>query len=263
MLLQGKYIIVSGIGPGLGSKLAIHGAIEGAAGIAVSARTACKLDDVEKKIRDTGATCEVFKQVNDIRDSEQCRSFAEAVTKRFGRIDALINNAYYHGPMGDDVHSTDFTHWYQQFETNVVGTLKMTQAVLPQMKAQGGGAIVMISTMGTKMVPPVSEGGYCASKSMLYNSTRKLVTEVGPYGIRVNTLHPGWMWGEPVKNSLCQDFKEWGTLDEIYAKISSTFALRRIATDDECARAGLFLASDYASAMTGASLDVNAGCFLP
>lgn len=263
MLLEGKYVIVSGIGPGLGSKLAIHAAIEGAVGVAISARTAAKLDDVEKKIKDTGSKCRIVKHVTDILDSAQCRAFAQTAIDRFGRIDALINNAYYHGPMGDDVQSTDFTHWYKQFETNVVGTLKMTQAVLPQMKAQGNGAIVMISTMGVKMVPPVSEGGYCASKAMLYNSTRKLATEVGPYGIRVNSLHPGWMWGEPVKNDLRENFKEWGTLEEIYVKISSTFALRRIATDDECARAGLFLASDYASAITGASLDANAGGFLP
>lgn len=264
MLIEGKYIIVSGVGPGLGSKLALHAAIEGAAGVAISARTAAKLADLENQIKDKGTPCQVVKQVTDIRDSAQCRAFAQTVIDRFRRIDALINNAYYHGPMGDDVQDTDFSHWFQQFETIVLGSLKMTQAVLPQMRAQKSGAIVMISTMGVKMVLPSSgAAGYCASKAMLYNATRKLATEVGPYGIRVNSLHPGWMWGEPVQNALREAQEEWGTLEEAYAKIASANALRRVATDDECARAGLFLASDYASAITGTSLDANAGGFLP
>src|SRR5271170_600121 len=141
--------------------------------------------------------------------------------------------------------------------------MKMTRAVLPQMKAQGQGAIVMISTMGVKMVPLEDEGGYCGSKAMLYNLTRKLAAEVGPDGVRVNSIHPGWMWGEPVRAALAQARDQWGTEEEAYAKVSQFHALRRIATDDECARASLFLASDYASAVTGASLDANAGGFMP
>lgn len=264
MLLKGKYIIVSGVGPGLGSKFAIHAAIEGAAGVAVSDLTASKLDDVEQRIKDTGATCQVVKQITDIRESAQCQALAQKVIERFGRIDALINNAFYPGPLdGDEVQTTDFTHWYQAFETNVIGTVKMTQAVLPQMKIQGIGAIVMVNTMGIKMAPQNSMSGYNASKAMLYNATRKLAAEVGPHGIRVNSLHPGWMWGEPARNALRQAQNEWGTEEEAYARVSAANALRRIATDDECARAGLFLASDYASACTGASLDANAGGFLP
>lgn len=263
MLLQGKYVVISGIGPGLGIKLAIHAAIEGAAGVAISARTQQSLDEAEQRIRETGASCEILKQVNDITDEAQCRAFADAVKQRFGRIDALINNAYYHGPMGAQIQSGDFSHWYQQFETNVIGTIKMSRAVLPIMKAQGDGAIVMISTMGVKMVPQEDEGGYCASKAALYNATRKLAAEVGPDGIRVNSAHPGWMWGAPVRAALAQAQEQWGTEEQAYAKVSQTHALRKIATDDECARGALFLASDYASAITGASLDMNAGGFMP
>ena len=91
----------------------------------------------------------------------------------------------------------------------------------------------------------------------------KLASEVGPYGIRVNSLHPGWMWGETIKNAFREALSEWGTPEEAYAQVAAGNALRRLATDDECARAGLFLASDYASAITGASLDANAGGFLP
>jgi NAD(P)-dependent dehydrogenase (short-subunit alcohol dehydrogenase family) len=263
MLLNDKVVMVSGIGPGLGVKLAVHAAIEGAAAVAISSRTARGLDDAEARIRATGARCKVINCLTDIRDVAACEAFAAATIDTCGRIDALVNNAYYHGPMGEEIQSGEFSHWYQQFETNVLGTVKMTRAVLPQMKAQKSGAIVMISTMGVKMVPLESEGGYAGSKAMLYNVTRKLATEVGPHNIRVNSLHPGWMWGEPVRNALAGAREQWGTEEEAYAKISSHHALRRIATDDECARAALFLASDYASAICGASLDANAGGFMP
>jgi len=263
MLLEGKYVVISGIGPGLGMKLTLHAAIEGAAGVAISARSPDRLDEAERRIGEAGAGARIVKHVTDITEEAQCRAFAQAAIERFGRIDALVNNAYYHGPMGAQIQSSDFADWYKQFETNVIGTIKMTRAVLPQMRAQGGGAIVMISTMGTKMVPMEDEGGYAASKAALYNASRKLAAEVGPDGIRVNSLHPGWMWGDPVRGALAMDRERWGTEEEAYAKVASHHALRRIATDDECARAALFLASDYASAITGASLDANAGGFMP
>lgn len=211
MLLQGKVVIVSGIGPGLGVKLALHAAIEGAAAVVVTARTQEKLDDAERRIRESGAKAEVMKCINDITDQPQCERLAAAVQARFGRIDALINNAYYYGPMGETIRAGDFDHWQKQFETNVIGTIKMTRAVLPHMKEQGGGAVMMISTMGVKMVPLEDEGGYCASKAMLYNATRKLAAEVGPDNIRVNSLHPGWMWGDPVRAALAQAREQWGT----------------------------------------------------
>lgn len=265
MLLSGKFVMVSGIGPGLGSKLALHAAIEGASGVALGGRTTEKLDAAEAAIRERGIDCAFVKTVVDIRDETQCAAFVEDARASFGRIDALINNAYYHGPMGERIESGDYAHWQQQFETNVLGTIKMTRAAIPVMREQGGGAIVMISTMGVKMVPLADEGGYCASKAALYNATRKLASEIGPYGIRVNSLHPGWMWGQPVIEDLQTPKMQamFGTLDEARDRVSGHNALRKIATDDECARAGLFLASDYASAITGASLDANAGAFLP
>lgn len=263
MLLAGKFLAVSGIGPGLGVKLALHTAIEGAAGVAICARNADALADAERRIHDANPACAVLSVATDITIEAECQAFAAAALDRFGRVDALVNNAYYHGPMGERIESGDFDHWRRQYEVNVIGTIRMTRAFLPGMKAAKAGAIVMISTMGVKMVPIEDEGGYCASKAALYNATRKLAAEVGPAGIRVNSLHPGWMWGAPVRGALAMDRARWGTEEEAYALVAQQHALRRIATDDECARAALFLASDYASAITGASLDANAGGFMP
>ena len=97
MLLHGKVLIVSGIGPGLGVKLALEAAREGAAGLAISARTADKLDEAERRIKEANAGCQVLKQPTDIRDMAQCRRLAETKRERFGRIDALLTSAFFWG----------------------------------------------------------------------------------------------------------------------------------------------------------------------
>ncbi len=263
MLLKDKVVIISGIGPGLGVKLAIEAAREGARAVAIGARSADKLDDAEQRVREVNADCKVLKQVTDITDRAQCDALVAATIKAFGRIDALVNSAFFHGEM-DYVSNANLDNWGAVLGTNLIGTLKLTQAALPQMKAQGGGAIVMINTMAARVVPPLGEAGYAASKAALANAAKYLAKEVGPDNIRVNTIHMGWMWGAPV-----QGYFEWQAqeakvpMETLKKKIADTIPLRRIPTDDECARAALFLVSDYASAVTGAALDANGGSYMP
>ncbi|MGB0220131.1 MAG: SDR family oxidoreductase [Sinimarinibacterium flocculans] len=263
MLLKDKVVIVSGIGPGLGVKLAIEAAREGAKALAIGARSADKLDDAAQRIAEVAPDCKVLKQVTDITKAEHCEAMAAAATQAFGRIDALVNSAFFHGNM-DYVSNAKLDEWQDVINTNLIGTLRLTQAVLPQMKKQGGGAIVMINTMAARVVPPLGEAGYAASKAALANSVKYLAKEVGPDNIRANSIHMGWMWGAPV-----QGYFEWQaqeqkvTVESLKEKIARTIPLNRIPTDDECARAALFLVSDYASAVTGAALDANGGAFMP
>jgi NAD(P)-dependent dehydrogenase (short-subunit alcohol dehydrogenase family) len=263
MLLKDKIVIVSGIGPGLGVKLAVEAAREGAAGVIAAARSAEKLDDAEKRVKAVNPHCRLIKQVTDITDRAQCDALVATAIKTFGRIDALVNSAFIHGDM-DYVATAKLDDWAAVFNTNLIGTLKLTQAVLPQMKQQGGGAIVMINTMAARQVPPLGEAGYAASKSALANAAKYLAKEVGKDNIRVNSIHMGWMWGAPV-----QGYMEWQAqehkvpLEQLKAQVAATIPLGRIPTDDECARAALFLVSDYASAVTGAALDANGGAYMP
>ena len=262
MLLKDKVVIVSGIGPGLGVKLAVEAAREGAAAVVAAARTAAKLEDAEQRIRALGIHCPVLKQVTDITDREQCKALVEATVGHFGRIDALINSAFFHGEM-DYVSSADLDRWHGPIDTNLLGTLKLSQAVLPQMKQQRSGAIVMVNTMAVRQVPPLGEAGYAASKAALAVSTKYLAKEVGPHGIRVNTVYMGWMWGAPVQGYLQWKAGESKVPEEtLVAQIASGIPLGRVPTDEECARAALFMVSDYASAVTGASLDVNGGHYM-
>ena len=262
MLLPDKVVIVSGIGPGLGIELAVHAAREGARGVAVAARTASKLDDAEAAIRAAGCDTVVLKVPTDVADRAQCERLVERTVAACGRIDALVNSAYVPGDFGP-IESADLGDWRGTLEVNLFGTLQLTQAVIPVMKRQGGGAIVMINSMVTRKPMP-HQGGYTVSKAALTGATAQLALELGPYGIRVNSTYMGWMWGPPVEGYLKAAAAKSGTTVEALARgIARSIPLGRIPDDADCAKAALFLVSDYASAVTGAALDVNGGEFLP
>jgi len=266
MLLQDKVIIVSGIGPGLGIKLALSAAQEGARGIVLAARSVGKLDDAETQIQALGLDCQTLKVPTDICDRDQCEQLVQRTLDTFGRIDALINSAYYHGNF-EPIEHADLDVWRQVMETNLIGTMHMTQSVIPAMKNQDGGAIVMINTQATRkpvVIDTGGESGYAASKGALATAVKYLAKELGAFGIRVNSAHMGWMWGEPVKAYIQHAAAEHGVPEQqLIDQIAANIPLGRICTDDDCAKAALFLASDYAAAVTGASLDVNGGEYMP
>lgn len=263
MLLKDKVVLVSGIGPGLGVKLAVEAAREGARGVVLAARTQAKLDDAQARIAALGVDCEVMQSTTDITDRAQCRRLATEAVERFGRIDALLNSAFVHGTFPEPVEEADLDGWRRVFDTNFFGTMALTQEVVPHMKRQKRGAIVMINTQAARKPFP-GEGGYAASKGALAVASKYLARELGPHGIRANSIHMGWMWGVPVQGYFHQAMQDHGiTEEQATAPITANIALGRIPTDDDCARAALFLASDYANAVTGATLDANGGDFMP
>lgn len=261
MLLSNKVVVVSGIGPGLGVKLAIESARAGARGVVVAARTASRLDDAEARIHAVAGDCQVLKVPTDITDATQCARLVSAMVEAFGRVDALINSAFCYGPL-EPVPTLDVESCRAVFETNVFGSMQLTQQVIPQMKRQGGGAILFINTQSIRR--PSHAAAYGASKGALKVLAMYLARDVGPFGIRVNTLLPGAMWGEPLQAYIERSADEQGVSgDEVLERIAANTALRRVVSDEEVARAAILLVSDYASAVTGALLDANGGEFLP
>jgi len=261
MLLKDKVVIVSGIGPGLGVELAILAAREGAK-VSICARTASKLDDAEREIAALGLGTELLKVPTDIADRAQCRNLVDRTVERFGRVDVLINSAYVGGTF-EPIESANLDDWRATMEINFFGTMQLTQEVIPHMKRQGGGSIVMINTQVTR-VPIPTQGGYGASKGALRVATSHLAKELGQHGIRVNSAFMGWMWGPPVEGYLKYAAKEQGTTVEALRKqIGRGIPLGDIPDDADCAKVAIFLASDYSRAMTGACVDVNGGEFLP
>ncbi len=262
MLLKDKVVIVSGIGPGLGIELATLAAQEGAAGLAICARTPAKLDEAEAAIRAAGLQTPVLKVPTDISDRAQCDALVAATLAQFGRIDVLVNSAYVPGQFGP-IESASMDDWRQTMEVNLFGTMNLSQAVIPPMKQQGKGAMVMVNTMVTRK-PLAYQGGYGASKAALVSATGHLALELGRHGIRVNSTFMGWMWGQPVENYMRAEAARTGTSVEALRKaVAKNIPLGDIPEDADCAKAVIFLASDYACAITGACLDVNGGEYLP
>ncbi|MEH6570798.1 MAG: SDR family oxidoreductase [Halioglobus sp.] len=262
MLLKDKVVVVSGIGPGLGQELSTLAAKEGAAAVVLAARTASKLDTAEREINDLGLGTKVLKITTDISSQEQCQALADKTAAEFGRIDVLFNSAYDPGSF-EPIESADMAGWRRAMEVNFFGTMHLTQACVPYMKENGGGAVVMIATM-VEHKPLATQGGYGASKSALRSATKHLALELGQYNIRVNSVHMGWMWGPSVEGYFAWQAQTTGkSQEELIAKVTESIPLGVIPDDGECAKAALFFASDYASVVTGAALDVNGGEFMP
>jgi NAD(P)-dependent dehydrogenase (short-subunit alcohol dehydrogenase family) len=262
MLLQDKVVVVSGIGPGLGQELAVLAAKEGAAGVVLAARTQAKLDAAEQDINALGLGTRVLKVATDIADKGQCEALAASAVDAFGRIDVLLNSAYDPGSF-EPIREANLDGWRRAMDVNFFGTMQLTLACVPALIAAGGGAVVMIGTM-VEHKPLATQGGYGASKSALRSATKHLALELGQHGIRVNSCHMGWMWGPAVEGYLAWQASESGrSQEDIIADVTRNIPLGVIPDDGDCAKAAIFLASDYASVVTGAALDVNGGEYMP
>ena len=260
MLLPGKKVVISGVGPGLGVELARAAAREGAEAIVLAARQAEYLEKVTAELRGSGSRA--IPVPTDITDAAQCERLGEVALRELGQVDALINNAYFvghHGPFEE----TRAEHWRAPFEVNLVGTLQVTRALLPALERANGAAVANIGTIGSRRAR-ADEIGYAASKGALLVATRCLALELGPRRIRVNSIPIGWMWGPAVEDGVERMAAARGiTRDEQLAEINKRMALGRLADDSECADAVILMVSDLARAITGAILDVNAGEWMP
>jgi NAD(P)-dependent dehydrogenase (short-subunit alcohol dehydrogenase family) len=255
MLLTDKVIIVSGVGPGLGRETALACAREGAA-VVLGARTASVLEEAAATIRDGGGRA--LAVPTDVTDTEQCRRLVEATVAEFGRVDCLVNSAYRPGVFKKFEYA-DLQDWRAVFEVNVWGSLQLTQAVIPQMRLQGGGSIVFVNSMIVRKPLP-KQGGYAASKGALLTAAQVLAKELGPHKIRVNSVVPGWMDGPPVRLGFEAIATHGGKpVEEQYADIAAQIPLGFIPLDEDCANAVVFFASDLSAVVTGQSLDVNGG----
>ncbi len=262
MLVKDKVVIVSGIGPGLGQELSTLAAQEGAAAVVLAARTPARLDAAEQAIVNLGLETQILKVATDITDPQQCQALADRTVDAFGRIDVLFNSAYDPGSF-EPIEQADLSGWRRAMEVNFFGTMQLTLACVPHMKSGGGGSIVMIATM-VEHKPLATQAGYGASKSALRNATKHLALELGQHNIRVNSCHMGWMWGPSVEGYFDWQSQQTGrSREELVADVARNIPLGVIPDDGDCARAAMFFASDYASVVTGAALDVNGGEFMP
>ena len=251
MILAGKVVIVTGAGPGMGQAMCRGAALEGAK-VVVTARSADAIEAIASDIRAAGG--EAIARRCDVSSKEDCQAAAQAAIDAWGRIDGLVNSAYYH-PSWTPLHQADIDEVLQAMNVNALGGLRMAQAVIPAMLEQKSGSIVNISTLATRKPFP-GEGGYAMAKAGLAQMTRHMAIELAGTGIRINTALMGWLDGAPL-DSYFSSMGQAGA--QARAERAASIPIGHIPPDKDCAKAVYFLLSDYASEVTGAALDVNGG----
>ena len=255
MLLEGKTVIVTGVGAGLGRECAANALREGA-NVVIAARTEEALNKVAADLDPSGAR--IAAKATDITDAGACSALVDVATERFGSVDALIQVAAFEYVFGG-LRDSDLDDWRKAFETNVLGALTLLRPVADAMKNSGGGSIVLIGSQAT-FKPSLPQAGYAASKGALLSTMYYLADELGADNIRCNMVVPSWMWGPPVQAFVEGKAQHKGiSSDEVLQGIVGQFPLRRMTEDGEVADVAVFFASDMAKAVTGQHLMVNAG----
>lgn len=256
MLLEDRVCVVVGIGPGLGRQVAVLAARHGA-DVVLAARREAVCKEVAAEVEALGRRALVVP--TDMTDAAQCARLAESTIDTFGRVDALINNAYVEDVF-KSFRKVDLDDWRRIVDVNLFGPLEVTKAFTPAMIEQGHGSIVFVNSMIVRKPSPFPEGGYAVSKGGLFTAARVLAKELARFGVRVNSVLPGWMWGPQVETYVRFSAESRKVSEEeVIADITKDIPTGRIPTDEEVAGSVIFLASDLASAVTGQALDANGG----
>jgi NAD(P)-dependent dehydrogenase (short-subunit alcohol dehydrogenase family) len=258
MILEGKTVVVTGVGPGLGGEMAKIVLRDGG-NVVLAARTAAKLEAIAAELDPSGQR--VAQLATDIGSAEQCQALAKLALDRFGAVDGVVQVAAYDGFMAG-LAGTGDDDWTAVLGTNVIGTMHVVSAMAEAMGDRGG-SIVLIGSQSSVLPPVVEQIAYAASKGALHSAMFHLASELGPRKIRVNTVVPTWMWGPPVQMYVQWQMAERNlTEEEAIAEITRNMPLGEIPADEDVAESAAFLCSDRARMITGQTLYVNSGEFM-
>lgn len=250
----GRVAVVTGGAGGLGRAVCSGLAAEGAA-VAVVDLRADLVDGACAELRESGATAEGF--VCDVSDAAAVSRMTAHVHRTLGGPNLLVTCAG--GSLGTprDLREIEQQHVDTVIDVNLKGTLYCCQAAVPYMADASGGAVVTVSSIGGRSTTPVTGVPYAAAKAGVLGLTRRLAREVGPSGIRANAVAPGFF----ATGARLQGM--WDAMsDAEQREVLDAIPLRRMPDVSEAVDPILFLASDEASYITGAVLDVNGGRFM-
>jgi 3-oxoacyl-[acyl-carrier protein] reductase len=249
-----KTILITGGAGGIGAAIAAAVVEEGGR-VAILDTNQSAINQLLIDLRAKGAQIEG--QVVDVRNGAAVTIAIDALANSLGGIDALIAAAG--GSLGTprdlaDISDADLD---LVIDVNVKGTFYCARAVIPHLKAKGGGAIVTFSSIGGRSASPVTGVPYAAAKAAILGLTRRLAKEVGEFGIRVNAIAPGLF----LTDRLAGMFENMSESDRNEVLVG--IPLGRMPELRECVEPVLFLASHESSYITGAVLDVNGGRLMP
>ena len=187
-----------------------------------------------------------------MEDETVCRELVAATLARFGRVDMLVNNAFAFTAKALGATAAD---WRRSYFAGPVNYARMIQNVAKPMQAVGGGAVVNVRSVSGHIAQK-ARWTYNMSKGAVGQLTKCAALDLAPYGIRVNSVSPAWIWSREVDKAADMDGggrKKWGPIWGNY------HMLRRMGEAVECARPILFLLSDDASFITGTDLPIDGG----
>lgn len=248
--LAGKIAIITGGAAGIGLAAAKLFVAEGAKVLLVDVQRA-QLDAAAAELGSDNAIA----MVADVSDAAQTRAYVDAAVERWGRVDILFANA---GIEGKVASLTDYPldEYERVMAVNVRGVFLGLQAVFPIMLKQGGGSIVITSSLGgLKGTPRI--GPYIASKHAVVGLMKTAALEGAAHGIRVNTINPA-----PIATHMIQSLEQqWApnAPEKIKARMETGVPMHRYGTPEEVARLALFLASDESSYCSGTSFPIDGG----
>jgi len=244
-----RVVLVTGAAHGFGREIACRFSALGA--------TVHACDILEEELEQTRSLCgpNCSTAVVDVSDRDAVSAFVHSAHAATGRVDVLVNNAGgVLGQTGRPIEDVPAADWQAILDVNLTGTFLMSQAVAPVMKRAGSGRIVNISSGAGLGVSLTGIQAYAAAKAAQIALTRQLAHELGPFGITVNNVAPGFVRSNP---STERQWESYGADGQ--AALIARIALRRLGTPADIANAVLFLASDYAGWITGEVLSVAGG----
>lgn len=252
--LKDKVVLITGSTGGIGKSLAQAFAAEGAK-IALTSRTQAKLDKLLAEL--DVAEDHVATFIVDVSFEDQVKAAVEGTIEKFGALDVLVNNS---GDNGDYKPIAELTRedFLKVYDINVFGVMYGMKYAIPQMRKQGKGAIVNITSEG-EFVGAAGMAPYCSSKHAAGGLTKCVALEVAKENIRVNTICPG-----AVDTPMMRRIEEqWLGKDYTREQALATFAAQypdgKYADPDEVATATVFLASDLSGHVTGTSIRIDGG----
>lgn len=245
-LLEGKVALITGAGTGIGKGTALRFVREGAK-VVIAARRTDKLEETCALHPDSISWVRM-----DLNHAEERAAALEAVIERHGKLDILVSNAG--SQLWKSFEDTSDEEIEDIYQTNLASTVRFLKQAVPYLEKSAGNVVIVSSTAGRYVLSPSQWlSVYGASKAGLNHFTRAVAPELGPKGIRINAVAPGLTRGEYAEGSRSfddEDSRQW---------IRSVTPLGRIGEADDIARVITFMASDYASWVTGQVIDASGG----